>query len=168
MKLTYGFIIGHMTLGIFFLNHNSRALKTLMLFYFLLLFSATGVCAALVTHRCSKSYWTCRPCSFPALSEFWRRRCSKTSSLQTFLQDFFLFYACTYYFISQPSKCPVFSAITLSVWKLIVHDLALKVFLWSLLTSKNLLLLKSARFWGGGAISPLRNALKKLIQFVNI
>ena len=167
MKLTYGFIIGHMTLGIFFLNHNSRALKTLMLFYFLLLFSATGVCAALVTHRCSKSYWTCRPCSRRCRS-FEDVAAPKHLHCKHFFKIFFLFYACTYYFISQPSKCPVFSAITLSVWKSIVHDLALKVFLWSLLTSKNLLLLKSARFWGGGAISPLRNALKKLIQFVNI
>ena len=169
MKLTYGFIIGHMTLGIIFLWITTAVLLKLLnvILFFVVVFGYR--CSMCCTGDTSVFKVLLDVSAvFPALSEFWRRRCSKTSSLQTFLQDFFYLFACTYYFISQPSKCPVFSAITLSVWKSIVHDLALKVFLWSLLTSKNLLLLKSARFWGGGAISPLRNALKKLIQFVNI
>ena len=107
----------------FFVNHNSRALKTLMLFYFLLLFSATGVvCAALVTHRCSKSYWTCRPCSRRCRS-FEDVAAPKHLHCKHFFKFFFHFMLVLTTFSPGPGinkqKFPInsflFSAITLSV-----------------------------------------------------
>ena len=136
MKLTYGFIIGHMTLGIIFLWITTAVLLKLLnvILFFVVVFGYR--CSMCCTGDTSVFKVLLDVSAvFPALSEFWRRRCSKTSSLQTFLQIFFSFYACTYYFFPKLINALVyinknfqltfsflFSGITLSVWKSIAHD----------------------------------------------
>ena len=91
MKLTYGFIIGHMTLGIIFLWITTAVLLKLLnvILFFVVVFGYRCMCCTGDT----SVFKVLLDLSavFPALSEFWRRRCSKTSSLQTFLQIFFHF-----------------------------------------------------------------------------
>ena len=119
----------------FFVNHNSRALKTLKCYS---IFCCCFRLPVYVLHwwHIGVQSLTGRVGRVPGVVGV-----LKTSLLQNIFtanisSNFFSFYACTYYFFSQPNKCPgiyinknfqltfsfLFSGITLSVWKSIAHD----------------------------------------------
>ena len=131
----------------FFVNHNSRALKTLKCYS---IFCCCFRLPVYVLHwwHIGVQSLTGRVGRVPGVVGV-----LKTSLLQNIftanISSNFFFILCLYLllfplalvYINKNFRLTnsfLFSAITLSVWKTILHDPALKVFLWSLLRSKNL------------------------------